>query len=537
MPSEFLPTEPVDPERDHWDVIVVGTGMGGSTIGYELARRGRRVLFLEKGRFLHTGAPMHTPRAGDVIAEYRLSRGEWPLPIRGVTTFGPVTFFAPMGCGSGGSTTIFGGQLERFKPADFHPRAGFPGVSDSMLPEQWPISPDELLPYYRRAEQLFRVCGTPDPLHPDPEATLREPPPLSQRDQVLHDSLEALGLHPYRSHVGFHEVPNCRECFALCPLSCKSDAGSRCLLPALTRHGASILPDCEVQELIADRVRITGVRAIRNGQELRLNAKVVVLAAGALMTPVLLLNSRSRDWADGVANRSGLVGRTLMLHTSDFFTIDHREWHPVSAPYKSLSLNDFYFDDGKKLGTLQAVGLPLVPDAILSYLRYAESRDPRWWRKPVTNLLPLAARVSARVFGRASLFSTIVEDLPYPENRVLPDASCPNGRRFVYSYTRELRRRNRHYRRLLARRLSPRHRVRVVTGGGNNINYGHACGTCRFGNDPSTSVLDRTNRAHDLDNLYVVDASFFPSSGGTNPSLTIAANALRVGEIIHAQLA
>ncbi|HEX9633076.1 MAG TPA: GMC family oxidoreductase, partial [Gemmatimonadales bacterium] len=487
-------------------------------------------------RFLHTGAPMHTPRPGDIVAEYRLSRGEWPLPIRGVTTFGPVSFFAPMGCGSGGSTTIFGAQLERFKPADFQPRASFPHVTDSVLPEQWPITHDELVPYYRRAEAHYRVCGTPDPLSPDPEATLRAPPRLSERDQQLHDSLVSLGLHPYRSHVGFHEIPDCRECFALCPLNCKSDAGSRSLLPALTQHGARLLPDCEVQEVIADRTRVTGVRATRNGEELRLTAKVVVLAAGSFMTPVLLLRSRSTDWPDGVANRSGFVGRTLMLHTSDFFTIDHREWHRVAGPYKSLSLNDFYVDNGKKLGTLQAVGLPLVPEAILSYLRYAESRDPQWWRMPVTRLLPLASRVSARVFRRASLFSTIVEDLPYPDNRVLPDANSPNGRRFVYRYTRDLRRRNRHFRRVLARRLSPRHRVTVVTGGGNNLNYGHACGTCRFGDDPATSVLDRTNRAHDLDNLYVVDASFFPSSGGTNPSLTIAANALRVGGIIDEQL-
>ena len=330
--------------------------------------------------------------------------------------------------------------------------------------------------------------------------------------------------------------PDCGECFARCLRGCKGDAGRRALVPALVGHVAKILPNCEVLGLIADRSRVTGVSVTREGTQMRLSAKIVVLAAGALMSPVLLLGSRSREWPDGLANRSGLVGRTMMLHASDFMTIDQPELHPARRPYKSLSINDFYLDEGRKLGTLQVVGVPLRPEAILGYLRFVETRDPRWWRKRVSRFLPLAAAFAARHFRRATLFATIVEDLPYRENRVLPDASKPDGRRFGYSYTREFYERNRYYRRRLIRRLAPRHKVRIVSGGRNNINYGHACGTCRFGDDSKTSVLDLTNRAHDLDNLYVVDASFFPSSGGTNPSLTIAANALRVGEIIHEHL-
>ena len=134
------------------------------------------------------------------------------------------------------------------------------------------------------------------------------------------------------------------------------------------------------------------------------------------------------------------------------------------------------------------------------------------------------------------MFITIMEDLPYRENRVYPEAASLNGMRFWYRYPRELMKRNARFRSRLAAAVSPRHRVTVVTGGRNNINYGHVCGTCRFGNDPRTSVLDASNRAHDVDNLYVVDASFFPSSGGTNPSLTVAANALRVAGIIDQRL-
>lgn len=526
---------PSNPEHDDWDVIVVGTGMGGSTIGFELARLGRRVLFVEKGKFLYDTSVQAEPDSCSET-EARLLAGRWPVRLEGRTSFGPVEFHAPLGCGTGGSTVLYGAQLERFARQDFTPRANFPDIPHADLPEEWPVSHDELLPFYRRAEAHYGVCGTPDPLNLDAEATLREPPPLSERDQFLFDTFTERGLHPYRSHVGYYRRKDCWECLDLCRRRCKSDAGTTCLLPALTEHGASILPECEVSGLIADRTRVKAIRASWRGRQLVVPAKIIVLACGALMTPVLLLRSRSPDWPDGLANSSGAVGRNLMLHTSDFVIINQGVERPVAGPLKSISLNDFYFDDGKKLGTLQSSGLPALPPVILSYLRYLEEKDPRWWRRPVSRFAPRIADLVAHWSRRASIFSTIVEDLPYPENRVLLDSSALNGWRFEYSYPRELRQRNHHFRRQLARRLEPRLETRVVTGGRNNINYGHACGTCRFGVNAQTSVLDSTNRAHDLANLYVVDASFFPSSGGTNPSLTIATNALRVGQIIHQHL-
>jgi choline dehydrogenase-like flavoprotein len=372
---------PLDPEREEWDVLVIGTGMGGSTAGYELARRGRRVLFLEKGKFLHgaLASPRQLPE-GCGNEEVRLMTGRWPLPLRGWTSFGDVEFFGPLGCGTGGSTALYGGQLERFRPGDFRPRENFPEAADANVPEAWPISYEELLPYYRRAEAHYDIAGTPDPLAPDGEATLREPPPLSERDQFFFESFTSAGLHPYRSHVGYHRIENCFECFDLCLKSCKSDAGSRSLVPALAQHGANILPECEVQELLADRTRVRAVRARWNGRDIRLTAKIVVLGLGAFMTPVLLLNSVSPEWPKGLANSSGAVGRNLMLHTSDFVVLDQSEERSADGPRKSLTLNDFYYDDGRKLGTLQSVGMPLVEPFILTYLRYAAEKDPRWWK-------------------------------------------------------------------------------------------------------------------------------------------------------------
>ena len=528
-----------DAGNEPWDVVVIGTGMGGATAGHELARRGRRVLFLEKGPFLF-GDTERGP--GKVLVneddrpEARRARGRWPLPLQGKTSFGEVEFFAPLGTGTGGTSSLYAAQLERFLPSDFEPRQHHPDETDASLPEAGPIRYEELTPYYERAERLYRVSGTPDPLHGCGGESLREPPALSPRDQDLFDSFAQLGLHPYRAHVGYEFVPGCGECGgALCPKRCKSDSGNVALMPALTEHGAKLMVDCEVLALEAGDSRVEQVRFRRGGEERTVRAHVVVLAAGAYMTPLLLLNSTSEQWPDGVANRSGLVGRNLMLHSGDFIAVRPRTNASMVGPKKALALNDFYVSDGKKLGTFQSVGVTVEPGSVMYYLRNQLAMLPRLWLRLLSPLLKIAAYLGAYYFRSAAVLATIVEDLPYADNRIIPDPSAKNGMRFEYRYTDDLRARNGLLRAKLKRALGPNHRV-FVLGTDNNINYGHVCGTCRFGDDPATSVLDRDNRAHDVENLYVVDASFFPSSGGTNPSLTIAANAIRVGEVIDGRL-
>lgn len=532
----FLPD---DPASGDWDVVVIGTGMGGATLGYALAQRGYRVLFLEKGRFSHRGVDRGTGRIDPNAPndpEARLRRGRWPSPLEGDTNFGRLEFFAPMGCGSGGSTALYGAALERLAPEDFRPRANHPDAKEADLPEAWPIRYEELAPFYERAEELFRVRGTPDPLRPGTNWRLREPPPLSPRDCELFELFSSAGLHPYRVHVGCEFVDDCEECGGvLCPRDCKSDAGRICLLPALEKFGAKLLPECEVTRLVADESTVNAVHCLWRGQELVISARVVVLAAGAFMSPVLLLNSRSDAWPDGLANRSGLVGRNLMLHSGDFIAVRPDRMRSPVGPKKSLALNDFYFVDGRKLGTLQAVGVAITRGSVQEHLRALFDRERRWWMRLVRPFLPFVAFVATRYFASATVFCPIVEDLPYPGNRVRPDPSAQSGLRFEYHYPQELRERNRLLRRALERRIG-RRRMAVLSGE-NNLNFGHACGTCRFGDDPARSVLDRNNRAHDVENLYVVDASFFPSSGSTNPSLTIAANALRVAEAIDVHLA
>ena len=310
------------------DVIVVGTGMGGSTVGFALARLGRSVLFLEKGLFPFGRAnrgdgcprPDRRRQSGSVSAQ-----GWWPHPIVGRTEAGRLEFVGTQGCGSGGTSSVYAAQLERFHPADFAPRANYPDVPGTTLPEAWPITYEDLLPYYREAEALYRVRGTDDPLNPDPGSPLLEPPPMSERDQTLFDSLGQLGLHPYRSHLGIEFVAGCQECGGVvCPWDCKNDAGKICLMPALQQHGARILDQCEVLRLESSGRAVKKVHCRWRGQTLALSAKVVVLAAGAFSTPRLLLELSFDAYPDGLPNSSRLVGRNLMFHTGDFLAIHQR---------------------------------------------------------------------------------------------------------------------------------------------------------------------------------------------------------------------
>jgi choline dehydrogenase-like flavoprotein len=538
MPALPIALEQAREER--WDVVVVGTGMGGSTSGFALAEKGLRVLFIEKGLFLFGG---HDRGTGELIEEgeepqRRLKMGWWPVTVDGDISYAPaVKMFAPLGCGTGGSSSLYAAQLERMHPSDFVPRKHHATATRSSLPEAWPFSYQDLIPYYRRAEKIFDVCGTQDPLNADAEANLRPPPPMSERDGHIFELLQSAGMHPYRAHVGCRYLPGCFDCAArLCPKACKTDAGLVCLLPAVEKHGAAVLAQAEVLRLEASADRVTGVTVRQSGQTATVSGKVVVLAAGALMTPTLLLKSSSELWPKGLANRNDLVGRNLMMHTSDFIAMRPSKTLDARGPGKAISASDLFVRNGRKLGTLQSLGMPVTPGSINAFLRGKAERDPK-------SLLTLggtfgrkvASRVGAALFSSANVFASVVEDLPYADNRIVLDPSASNGMRFVYEYPRELLERNELFRKELDKQVGKK-LTTLLLGGDNNLNFGHTSGTARAGTDRATSVLDPQQRAHDLDNLYVADGSAFPSSGGINPSLTIAATALRVADAIAQRL-
>jgi len=224
-----------------------------------------------------------------------------------------------------------------------------------------------------------------------------------------------------------------------------------------------------------------------------------------------------------------------MVHAHAYVAVGAKAKLGTVGPLKSISLNDFYVDRNVKLGTLQTLGITVSHGTIAYYIRSRLGTLPKALELLLRPCLRLLAPILAIPFRNAAIFAGIIEDLPYSENRVLPDVEAESGLRFEYRYPEELRIRSQTFVGRLREVLGGRHRLLTVSGK-NNLDYGHVCGTIRFGSDPKTSVLDRDNCAHDVKNLYVVDASFFPSSGGVNLSLTIAANALRISDAIHERL-
>ena len=507
-----------------WDVAIVGAGMGGAALGYSLAIAGHRVLFIEKGLAEFAAGEEDDPDSLD--PETRLRNGRWPQQISGSIDSTPVRFFPSLGCGAGGSTLLYSAALERFSPSDF-------GVTDELGSQAWPIGYESLEPYYRRAERLLQVRGSQDPLQPPSQ--MMEPPALTACDAHFFESTQANGMHPYRVHTGCSYIDGCGQCGGvICHKACKQDARRAFIEPALATGNAIILDQCHVARVEADSVAVTELSCEKNGEAFSVAAKLYVLAAGALSTPLLLLNSANEFWPNGLANSSDLVGRNLMFHVSDFFAVWPRGRTRVSEPGKSIGFRDFYEHQGLRLGAIQSTGLTATAGNVLHFIKSMIDRKGWFWFKPLKPLLRIPAAIGAMIFGKATIFASILEDMPYPENRVRPNPQEPGAIYFEYTVHAELRQRIHAFRRLY-RRIFEKHKM-IVLNNEVNLNYGHACGTCRFGTDPATAVLDVNNRTHDLRNLYIVDASFFPSSGGTNPSLTIAANALRVGEHIAAEL-
>lgn len=529
------PIAAVDAESVIWDVVVVGAGAGGATAGYGLARRGRSVLFLERGKRLHQDADVSRGIAFDGRGgpEAALRHGWWPTPFFRMYGTARVPAREPIGCGTGGSTAVFGMVMDRLRPEDFTPRRYFRGAPESSVPEAWPITLDDLAPFYQEAERLYRVRGTADPLGP-PVPALLEPPSASAKELAVTKALEACGLHPYRIHYAQDRVPGCQGCAAsVCPRECRNDADRICLRPAIERHGAHLLSECRVVRLEEEQRAVRRAICEWQGRRIAVRGRVFLVAANAFQSPALLLRSASDRFPAGLANSSGLVGRNLMLHASDFLLVHMKSGSRGVPPemHHGLSLNDFYVHDGTKLGNVHVHPIPIVADAALSFIRMHV--------KPLNRLpaplLRAGATVGARLTRSAMVFSTVVEDLPYPCNHVRPRTDSPDAVDYEYRHAHELRTRNWTMLQRFREAVSSRFTVRPVRPPG-MLNVAHVCGTCRFGDDPATSVLDRHNRAHDVDNLYVVDASFFPSSGGINPSLTIAANSLRVSAIIDRRL-
>ena len=530
-----------DPQKIEWDALVIGTGMGGAALGHALAAAGRRVLFCEaghsglgpealRGDYAESLARAHPDRPLDEILAAAGRQTEQIEEQAGERLYA----FRPfLGAGGGGSTALYGAALERFLPADFEPRDD--ADDEDGLPQRWPFGFEELVPWYEKAERLFGLRGTPDPLRAgEPQPVLTPPPPPCAANRQLIEHLEARGLHPYRLPLALAFEEGCTSCQGyLCARGCKRDAASVFLRPALEAHGATLLDQCRVTRLEAGRRRVEQVEAVWRGKLLRLRARQVILAAGALASPLLLLASGGRHWPEGLANASGMVGRGLMRHFVDLHALFPPRRPQPGENTKEIAFGDFHFHQGERLGGVQSFGWMPPPAVMVAELEESlrERRSP-WLARALGLARPLLRAGLVRTLGRSLVLATTLEDPPRRGNRVTRGG---DGRpRLSYSIAPRDEERIARMRSLMDATFRGWRRL-VLKQAENNERLAHACGTCRMGEDPAVSVVDPGCRAHGLENLYVVDAACLPTSGATNPSLTIAANALRVAARILEQ--
>jgi choline dehydrogenase-like flavoprotein len=512
-------------ENRLWDVAIIGAGMGGGMAARSLADAGYDVLLIDRG-FAEIAEADPSKAIDDV--NRNLSEGRWPNPTSVEVDGAKSQCIVPFGAGIGGGTNLYAAALERFNRCDVDAMPGSPHPTGG-----WPIRYDELLPYYEQAERMLHVAGTPDPLNSDAMDHLKEPRPLDPFDADFVRHLTQKGLHPYRLHVGIRYVPGCDECLSrLCEKNCRADVRS---VLAEGRRMPTVLDRTSIERLEASADRVTEAVAMRAGEPLSIRAKIFILAAGTIQTPRLLLESTGGNWPDGLANRSGLVGRNLMFHGSMRFALWPKSRFSPSIPRKSINFRDFYLVNGERIGSAQSMGLQVGYGDILMHLYGMFDRSRFRHLRVLRPFLRVPARLLGALCGKGALFSCLTEDLPYPENRVAIDKDAFDGVVLKYTIKDELRERVFALRTLLKQHL-PKWRA-VFLSNDVELNYAHACGTCVMGDDPATSVLDRNCKAHGIDNLFIADASFMPTSGAINPGLTIAANSLRVADRIKQVLA
>jgi choline dehydrogenase-like flavoprotein len=506
------------------DAIVIGSGFGGTMAAHELIQAGLRVVMLERGSWVKRGLHNWGPRGSvDLTPHY-----SFESPYR-FEDGGPPRMIGAYSC-VGGPSVFFGGVAFRLREADFEPAPEIVGDSGAA----WPLRYPDLEPYYGRAERLMGVAGEVgrDPTEPPHSGPYpHRPAPLTETPLRLERVAREMGWHPAPLPLAINydsatraACIGCASCdtFA-CAISAKNDLATG-MLPALIARGLVLKPDTVAVRLAAKQGRITGVECVdkSTGRRNTLTARLFLLSAGALGSPHLLLASGLPAF-----NPAGeMIGRHLTRHANGMTFA----WVPDLPDrgrrfHKQLGFNDFYFGDREargvsgKLGSIQQLQAP--PTELV--------------QANVPALLKPFAGLVGRSFHRVTGLLAMAEDQPRPENHVSIDRASTDD----FGLPQLVIRHHHTPRDEAARRALLRRTRSLLRAAGGRVFYtyhirtfSHATGTVRFGLDPRTAPLDPWCRFRGLENLYVIDGSFLPTAGGVNPSLTIAANALRVGEAI-----
>ncbi|MCX7300445.1 MAG: GMC family oxidoreductase [Rhodobacterales bacterium] len=488
------------------DIIIIGSGMGGATLAAALAPTGRRILILERGHRLEDSDAARDDHAIFVKAHFRPEEN-W-LDGDG-KPFNPGNYYY-----AGGNSKLYGAVLLRYRAQDFAPLRHMGGTTPG-----WPVTYDQMEPWYQAAEDLYQVRGAlgQDPTEPPHSGRYNfSPVPDEPAIADLRARLQRIGLHPSSLPLGVdidRWLARARTPWDAFPdtTGAKMDAETVGLAYALQHPNVSLSENTLVTRLIAaPDGRITGVEVMRNGHPETLTAPLVVLAAGAVKSAAMLLSSATGDFPTGLANRSDQVGRNFMNHNLSAVLAIHPFRANRSIYQKTIQVNDFYLTggpDGAPLGNMQLLGK--ISGTILA----SDTPIPK----------PVASWITRRSIDVLAMS----EDLPNPESRV----TVKDGQ-----ITLDWKRSNWDAHLALVARIKAALRQAgypiLLSRAFDRRTPSHQCGTARMGDDPVRSVVDPFCRSHDHPNLFIVDASVLPTSAAVNPSLTIAALALRTADHI-----
>lgn len=510
----------------HYDIIIIGTGPGGGTLAYKLAPSGKKILLLERGGYLPREKDNWSSKTVFIDSKYK-AKETWKDKDGG-------TFHPGIHYNVGGNSKVYGAALLRMRAQDFGEVKHHGGISP-----EWPIGYDDLEPYYTQAEHLYHVHGNrgEDPTEPKASAPYKYPALTHEpRIQVLHEDWQKCGYKPFHLPVGVmldeqqkeHSVCiRCNTCDGFpCLVNAKADSQVVCVDPALQYPNVTLLTNALVVRLESRGTgrEVTGVVVERDGRPDIFTGNIVVVSAGAINSAALLLKSANGKHPNGLANSSDLVGRNYMCHNNSAMLAISRRPNPTIFQ-KTIGLNDFYHradDWDYPMGHISMIG--------------KQDLDSLRAGAPA-----FAPGLALDMMAKHSLdFWLTSEDLPDPDNRVIVDKDGSITLAYTENNLEAHQRLAAKLKSMLNHLGCEEHLLPTHLYLGKKIpiaGTAHQCGTVRFGRDPKTSVLDVHCKAHDLDNLYVVDASFFVSSSAVNPSLTIIANALRVGDHLLSRLA
>ena len=530
------------PSTPHWpdpDALIIGAGASGAAVAWRLASSGLRVVCLEQGdwvdprRMAALGLDWEDRRLTDFHPDPNVRQLPADYPINdSASAYAPLMFNAV-----GGSTIHWSAHFPRFHPSDFRVRS-LDGVGDD-----WPLTYEELEPYYNLNDRMIGVSGLAgDPAHP-PRSPRQAPPlPLGPLGETIARGFDRLGWHWWPSDSAIISAPygegrqpcnNCGPCTLGCPIGASSSTEAT-YWPLAIRLGVELRTRCRVREITVNRAgQLRGVLYYdADGQLREQTAPVVIVACNGIGTPRLLLNSRSRQFPEGLANRNGIVGKHLMYHAiasvGGIFEDDLESHKGPSAA--CIFSNEFYETDERR-GFVRGYQLQISRQSgpVSVALGPVPARRIPWGRDHHAAF--------ARRFGRYGVIGVTGEDLPEACNEVALDPLLTDAHGIPAPLVRY--RLSENSLAMLAHGVARATEALLAAGAtetipntvANKVGW-HLLGTCRMGDDPRRSTVDRWGQAHAVPNLFIVDGSTFVTSAGTNPTTTIQALALRTADYI-----